>query len=183
MKRLPYITIAIVLACVSVVAVSMPNVMPDSLQATQGQQEALTAVQEGQAPVLSLPDPLWIVEEGDAAEREQAKAEIEMMAKVVWAEARGCPPEEQRLVIWTVLQRVDAGGFGETIADVIRAPKQFAYRENAPIDEEISRRCATEIAAWRAGSAPPTHEIYAPTLPYLFFEGDGQHNWFRAEWK
>ncbi len=29
---------------------------------------------------------------------------------------------------------------------------------------------------------PPTVEPYAPTLPYLYFEGDGHHNWVRAEW-
>ena len=44
------------------------------------------------------------------------------------------------------------------------------------------------FAKWERGEDPPTHELYAPVLPYYFFEGrrgeDGKlHNFFRTEWR
>lgn len=110
-----------------------------------------------------------------------------MLAKTVWGEARGCALEEQRLVVWTALQRVDAGGEFRnynTIAAVITKPRAFVgYDENHPIDEAIYALCLEELTNWWHGAEPPTHEIYAPTAPYYFFDGDGVNNWFREEWR
>lgn len=96
-----------------------------------------------------------------------SEADVELLAKTVWGEARGCTAEEQRLVVWTVFQRVDADDWGDT---------------NHPIPSSIYDLCAEELIAWQSGAEPPTHERYAPTLPYYFFEGDGLHNWFREDW-
>lgn len=109
--------------------------------------------------------------------------EIDMLAKTVWGEAGICCSEEWRLVIWTVLQRVDDDRFPDTIAEVITARRQFlGYHEDHPIDEEIRALCVAEVADWIHGVQPPTLEPYAPTAPYYFFEGDGRHNWYREEW-
>ena len=108
--------------------------------------------------------------------------DISLLAKTVWGEARGCAPEEQRLVVWTALQRVDAG-YGGTIEAVLTAPSQFVgYRERNPVCPEIYALCAEELAKWANGEDPPTMEPYAPTAPYYFFDGDGTNNWFREEW-
>lgn len=113
-------------------------------------------------------------------------SDVTLLAKTVWGEARGCTPEEQRLVVWTVLQRVDAdGAFAQynTIEAVITAPGQFVgYDEKHPVDPDIYNLCLEALAEWQSGAEPPTHEIYAPTAPYYFFDGDGRHNWFREEW-
>lgn len=113
-------------------------------------------------------------------------SDVTLLAKMVWGEARGCTPEEQRLVVWTVLQRVDAdGAFAQydTIEAVITAPGQFVgYDENHPVDSDIYNLCLEVLSEWQDGAEPPTHEIYAPTAPYYFFDGDGRHNWFREEW-
>lgn len=113
-------------------------------------------------------------------------SDITLLAKTVWGEARGCTPEEQRLVVWTVLQRVDAdGAFApyDTIEAAVTAPGQFVgYNENHPVDPDIYDLCLEALADWQSGAEPPTHEIYAPTAPYYFFDGDGRHNWFREEW-
>ncbi|GHU94365.1 hypothetical protein FACS1894208_05300 [Clostridia bacterium] len=106
------------------------------------------------------------------------------MAKTVWGEARGCTPEEQRLVVWTVLQRVDAADWANTIHGVVTQKRQFAgYDESHPIDADIYALCREELMKWWGGAKAPTHELYAPTAPYYFFDGDGSHNWFRENYK
>ena len=111
-------------------------------------------------------------------------ADIEMLAKMVWGEARGCSPEEWRLVVWTVLQRVDADRWGNTIEEVVTARRQFVgYRTENPICPDIHAVVIAELSDWIQGAEPPTHEIYAPTVPYYYFDGDGRNNWFREVWR
>ncbi len=114
------------------------------------------------------------------------ECEITMLAKVVWKEAGACEPSEQRLIVWTVFQRIDSNDHDfknmNTIAKAVTAPNQFAYDENAPVKDDIYRLCEEEFSKWVDGQLPPTLEPYAVSLPYYFYEGDGQHNWFRAEW-
>ena len=137
-----------------------------------------------------LDDPLWVSDGmGDAVEREraitasgQAEPETEMLAKTVWAEARGCGPEEQALVIWCILQRVDDQRWPDTIAGVLAEPSQFDYSPDYQVDPAILALCAAEMEKWRMGGEPPTHEVYAPEPAYFFFEGDGAHNYFRERW-
>lgn len=149
--------------------------------------------------VVTAPAPLWNTAthekeycEGfypyftDYTEREFpfTESDIEMLAKTVWGEARGCSPDEWRLVVWTVLQRVDAIKYGDTIEAVITAPRQFVgYRPGHPIDPYIYELVTAELMKWVQGEEPPTHEIFAPTLPYFYFDGDGTNNWFREAWR
>ena len=111
--------------------------------------------------------------------------EIEILAKMVWGEARGTSPDEQRLVVWTVFQRVDhPTQYGGTIEAVVTARNQFVgYRARNPICPVIYALCLEEAEKWARGEEPPTIELYAPTLPYLYFDGDGKNNWFRATWR
>ena len=110
--------------------------------------------------------------------------DVEILAKTVWGEARDCAPEEWRLVVWTVLQRVGAAGWGDTIEAVATAKYQFAgYRASNPVDPGIRETVAAELANWASGAAPPTHPVYAPTTPYFYFDGDGKNNYFREAWQ
>lgn len=63
--------------------------------------------------------------------------EIELLALLTVAEAEGEPEEGKRLVIDTVLNRVDSGYFPDTIYDVIYQPYQFTSMTNGR-----SERCA-----------------------------------------
>lgn len=156
--------------------------MPDT---TQTRTEAFTTVQLPTAiPVSATPSPCKTAMPEASPEPRYTEREIEMLAKMVWGEARGCAPEEQRLVIWTALQRADDGRFGSTIESVLTAKNQFAgYREKNPVDPDIYALCAAEATEWAGGTEPPTMEPYAPSTPYLFFDGDGRHNWFREGWE
>ncbi len=108
--------------------------------------------------------------------------EIAMLAQTVWGEARGCSPDEQRLVVWTIFQRVDKE-FGDSVGEVITQPNQFAgYSESYPVDPDIYELCREEAGKWESGQAAPILAPYANSRPYLFFDGDGTHNWFREEY-
>ena len=62
---------------------------------------------------------------------EVTEYEINMLAKTVWGEARGCNKLEQSAVVWCILNRVDDGQ--GSIAQVITAPDQFHGYGFAPM--------------------------------------------------
>lgn len=119
--------------------------------------------------------------------RTYTESEIKMLAKTVWREAGTCEPSEQRLIVWTVFQRIDSNDHDfkdmNTITEAITADGQFAYDPDAPVYDDILTLCREEVSMWTNGQSPPTMKPYAPTTPYLFYSGDGSHNWFRAEWQ
>ncbi|MCM1330852.1 MAG: hypothetical protein NC253_15635 [Ruminococcus sp.] len=119
--------------------------------------------------------------------RTYTEREITMLAKTVWREAGACEPSEQRLIVWTVFQRIDSTAHDfedmNTVSETLTAGGQFAYDPDAPVYEDILALCREEAEKWTDGQPPPTLEPYAPTAPYLFYTGDGEHNWFRAEWQ
>ena len=54
--------------------------------------------------------------------------EIKMLAQVVYNEARGINPTMHKAaVVWCVLNRVDSSRFDDTISEVIKYPKAFAW--------------------------------------------------------
>jgi spore germination cell wall hydrolase CwlJ-like protein len=133
-------------------------------------------LQETDMPILGNPELAY------------TEDELEMLAKTVWGEARGCTPDEWRLVIWTVFQRVDSESSDfrsqNSIEAVLTYPLAFTgYRVSNPVDPDILALVTEEAHAWQYGAEAPTFEPYAATLPYLFFDGDGCHNWYRAEWR
>jgi len=110
--------------------------------------------------------------------------DIDLIAKTVWGEARGTSPKEQKLVVWTILQRVDADRWSNTIEGVITARRQFhGYSPRHPVCVHIRALVASELADWADGAEPPTLYPFAPSVPYFYFWGDGRHNWFREEWR
>ena len=60
--------------------------------------------------------------------------EIELIAQVTMAEAEGEPEEGQRLVIDTILNRVDDPHFPDTVYDVVYQKNQFTCMWNGRFD-------------------------------------------------
>ena len=134
-------------------------------------------------PAETVNEPAIFVNEDAATFSED---ELEMLAKTVWGEAGVCSPEEQVLVVWTILQRLEDERFPDTLEEVITQSGQFcSYDSENPVYDEILTLCKSELTQWEDGAEPPTLEPYAPTAPYYFFDGDktGLHNWFREEWE
>lgn len=107
-------------------------------------------------------------------------AEIEMLAKTVWGEARGCSKIQQSAVVWCILNRVDAD-WG-TIAQVIKSPGQFhGYHKSFPVEEEIKTLVEDVINRWVLEKTGCGN--VGRTLPseYLYFSANryGTGNVFR----
>ena len=135
--------------------------------------------------VVTSPAPTKIIEEEHgnniALEIVINQSDVELIAKTVYGEARGCTVEEQSAVVWCILNRVDAG-YG-TIEKVITAPYQFTgYRADNPVKAEFTELAVDVLLRWHM-------EKYAigevgRTLPdeYLWFHGDGKYNYFRNKY-
>ncbi len=172
---------AVLTACIIHNDQSQAESIPDIPPVSTAAQVPATGVDVSNSTTIESDVP-----SAETSETPLTNSDIVLLAKMVWGEARGCAPEEQRLVVWTVLQRVDAGGVFaqyDTIEAAVTAPGQFVgYNEQHPVDADIYNLCLEALSDWQSGAEPPTHETYAPTAPYYFFDGDGCHNWFREEW-
>lgn len=112
--------------------------------------------------------------------------ELEMLAKVVYREARGIEDQaQQAAVIWCILNRVDthSSEWGDTIESVITYPNAFAWIPNTPVETRFLLLAADVCERWNLEKAGATQ--VGRTLPstYLFFTGDGRVNNFTEEWK
>lgn len=100
----------------------------------------------------------------EADEVTMSQEDIELIALVTMAEAEGECEEGKRLVIDTVLNRVDHERFPNTVADVIYQPNQFTSMHNGRVDrcyvdeyicqlvrEELNSRTNTEVIFFHAG--------------------------------
>ena len=139
-------------------------------------------LEETPAPLLSItptPEPMSSPE---AAALPWTYEEVEMLAKTIWAEARGVPSTaRQAAVAWCALNRLDAGTFGDTLAEVLSKPYQFAYDPASPVTDEFLALADDVLHRWYLEQNGV--EGVGRTLPedYLFFEGDGLENHFRKE--
>lgn len=150
--------------------------MPEITEAMCGGTEPSTAVlmKDGLAEATMAPEPpvLWTEED------------LEKMAQIVWAEARGVrTTKEQAAVVWTILNRLDAGEYGESLEAVMTAPHQFAWRESSPAPAEFVE-LARDVCTWWAAEKAGAEDV-GRVLPssYLFFEGDGVANHFRETYE
>jgi N-acetylmuramoyl-L-alanine amidase len=126
-------------------------------------ERADTAVEVSQAVSYAPPESVDVVE--TAMEAEQTYNEtVELMALLTMAEAEGECEEGKRLVIDTVLNRVDSAHFPDTIYDVIYQPNQFSSLWNGRIDrcevredicllvwEELESRTNYDVVFFNAG--------------------------------
>lgn len=126
------------------------------------------------------------IEVAPPREHEYTEHDVELISKTVYGEANNCSNEERALVIWTILNRVEAKGDfrnQKTIEDVILHKGAFhGYDEDNPVTTSIRKLVEQELEKWCNGEEAPVVEPYATTPDYLSFEGDGKHNWFREEW-
>ena len=159
-----------------------------------GQNEAREASQDGlQArgggPVVTLPTDGFLALYGPGERAEDTPAtegpvpwtedDLELLAQTVYAEADIClTTREKAAVVWCVLNRLDAGRYGDSIRDVVTAPNQFAWTEDRPVVPEYIELAEDVLRRWR--DEKTGQEDVGRVLPaeYLFFEGDGWENYF-----
>jgi hypothetical protein len=131
------------------------------------------------ALTVSVEDITAVMEQMEAYD-----AELDMLARLVWGEARGVDSTmEQAAVIWCALNRVDAGYSDGTISGVVRARAQFAYSSGSPVTEELRALAQDVVIRWLLEKRGI--EDVGRVLPaeYLYFAGHDGHNWFRIEYR
>lgn len=115
---------------------------------------------------------------------EPDNAEAECLARMLYGEARGCSKTEQAAVVWCALNRVDSADpfYPDDIIGVVTQANQFhGYNSDNPVEPELLSLVEDVLARWAAeGDGADAGRV----LPkeYLFFSGDGYHNYFRTEW-
>ena len=106
--------------------------------------------------------------------------EIEMIAKVLYREARGISDKAQVAAVgWCILNRVDSPNYSNSIIEVITKPAQFAWYEDTYVESKLLWLAEDIVYRWLLEKEGVKDS--GRTLPqeYFFFEGDGQYNYFR----
>lgn len=111
--------------------------------------------------------------------------DIKICAQVLYGEAKDCSQEEQMLVIWCICNRVDSENsyFPNTIIEVATQAGQFhGYASNNPILPQLYEVAREVLECWDIGEEALVYPPYSASSNYLYFYGDGYHNWFREEY-
>lgn len=173
-------------------AIAVPTQMSVPLTGAQASTPAAEPT-ETPLPAEAMPSPEASPEPTTEPTPEPQKPYIEedivAFCQMVWGEARGCAKEEQALCVWTVINRLEDGRFGDSILEIITKKNQFVgYSPYHPVTDEI-RTVVTEVLEdWAAGGTAPALPPYADTGDYLYFTGGPDsngtlHNWFREDWR
>ena len=110
--------------------------------------------------------------------------DVVTISRMVWGEGRGVSRNEQKLIVWTVLNRLDNGRYGNSIRAVVLARGQFVgYHSGHPVTTEIRDMVVDVLEAWNRGEAALVYPPFSRYSQYLYFNGDGRHNWFRGRYR
>lgn len=123
---------------------------------------------------VAEPTPAW----------EPETADVEMLAKLIWGEARGIPSTtEKAAVVWCVLNRVDSPKYPDTVTEVVTQNHQFVgYKASNPATEEFMEIARDVLVRWHSEKNGTSDVGRVLPKDYLYFTGDGARNYFTAEW-
>lgn len=142
-----------------------------------------SAAGKADTPPASLP-ALAPIEEDKPAYIPDA-AEVEALAKMLYGEARGVASDtEKAACVWCVLNRVDDPRFPDTVLEVVAAPYQFAgYSADYPVLPELEWIAADVLTRYHEEKSGGDNVGRVLPAEYCFFTGDGERNYFTAEWQ
>lgn len=107
-----------------------------------------------------------------------------IIAKVIYAEARGADSKmEQAAVAWCILNRLDAGIWGDTVREVATSPHQFAWRSGAPVKDEFYELACDVLTRWQLEKTGIENVGRVLPKEYLYFTGRAGRNRFRTQYK
>lgn len=106
------------------------------------------------------------------------ESDIVDIAKVLYRECGSLPSDtEKACVAWTILNRVDA--YGSTVYSVVRQPNQFAFRSSSPVRDDLYALAKDVLDRWNAEKNGAADSGRVLPHEYMWFYGDGRHNYFR----
>jgi len=107
--------------------------------------------------------------------------EVEALAKMVWGETHGILTKtEMSACVWVVCNRAEA--WNMTITEVLEQPGQFTgYRCGNPATDELKTLVIDVLTRWQIEQQGADAYTVCRTIPkaYLWWNGDGNHNYFR----
>ncbi len=137
-------------------------------------------------PEILSPSPIQVHPE---LQKEMHSAEAEMLAKLVYSEARGVEATErasakaqQAAVIWCALNRVDEGSWGDTVEAVVTCPGQFAWDPEAPVEDELLDLAEDVLMRWKEERGGTVNTGRVLPKRYLYFGAENGANYFRADY-
>lgn len=181
---LPFLLLAVaVVGCAFAVAVAA--VVPMEADSHGGQDQALPTPTLEEAERDKLDAPAAATPTPTPAPYIPDEAEVEMLARLIWGEARGIPSDMHKAaVVWCALNRVDAEGWPDTVAEVVTQPHQFAgYSPDYPATEEFKAIAADVLIRWEREKREGGEVGRVLPAEYVFFTGDGEVNHFRTEYE
>jgi len=102
--------------------------------------------------------------------------EISALTRMAWGETRGRPAIHTRMVVRTVINRLEANNpwYGHSILRITRDTNQFhGYRSHHPTPEYYRNAVIAELEAWSRGE---------PGVVYPPFSGCPHYRYFGARW-
>lgn len=118
---------------------------------------------------------------GGAYTKRYTATDAKMIAKTMYGEARGIKSKtELACIAWTVLNRVDY--YGKSISATLTAKQQFKYEAGYPTVSDYGYdlvALATDVLdRWSREKAGQTNVGRVLPKNYMWYAGDGSHNWF-----
>ncbi len=107
--------------------------------------------------------------------------EVDALARLLYGEARNCCVEEQAAVVWCILNRMDSDDpyFPDTVMGVVTQPGQFfGYSEDYPVLPELLEVVEDVLRRYNVEQAGIENVGRVLPREYLYFSGDGEHNYF-----
>ena len=170
------------ICCGLLLASVMLNIKAVKLLKTSMNQtrQAISVAEDAQLIATQAVNKLKLQEHTEAEQETYVDyADAKYLANVTWGEARGCSVTEQAAVMWCVLNRVDSPLYPDSVGEVVTQRAQFnGYSESNPITQEMLQLANSVLTYWSEG------DDSGRVLPkeYLYFTGDGEHNYFYTTW-
>lgn len=177
----PYCTFFFI-CCVLLMASVLLNMRAVKLLKTSMNQtrQAISVAEDAQLIATQAVNKLKLQEHTEAEQETYVDyVAAKYLANVTWGEARGCSVTEQAAVMWCVLNRVDSPLYPDSVGEVVTQRAQFnGYSESNPITQEMLQLANSVLTYWSEG------DDSGRVLPkeYLYFTGDGEHNYFYTTW-
>ena len=139
-------------------------------------------------------DKLYTEDEAVDSDKLYTEDDVITAAKMVWGEAGAVPDIkngnvvistkcQQAATIWTALNRYDMGGFNSIKAVIANPGAYHAYFESNPATDELVELARDVLDRWNREKNGETDVGRVLPADYIYFHGDGTHNYFRNEFE
>ena len=123
-----------------------------------------------------------IMSSAEAAKNYYTDADAQMIARVIWGEARGIRSQTERACIaWTVLNRVDH--YGWSIKKTITVRGQFYYSAKFPVTKDNLWIARDVLKRWNNEKNGVKNVGRVLPRGYMWYTGNGRHNIFRNKYR